>query len=114
MKICVKCQFITKKGVQVGPQQMSMGYFCTHTNCCEPVTGDPLPANVARSADFCGLKGIYFKEKEAEVKKEGSVIQMPTLTKNLPRKYESFAPRLRNKTQKMCVIKALLNRLFEE
>lgn len=67
MKICVNCQYHVKKGVQIDPTHMGVGIFCTHPDCCEPVTGDALPCNIARTPDFCTLKGIKFKALEQPV-----------------------------------------------
>ena len=77
MKICINCQYHVKKGVQISPQQMGVGIFCTHPDCCEPVTGDPLPCNMARTADFCTLKGLKFKAIEKKVEPDkATVIQL--------------------------------------
>ena len=77
MKICVNCQYHVKKAVQVDATHMGLGIFCIHPDCCEPVTGDPLPCNMARTADFCTLKGLKFKaiEKQPEPQK-APVIQI--------------------------------------
>ena len=77
MKTCVTCQFKIKKPVQVSPNEMAMGFFCEHQEVCEPVTGDPLPCNIARSTDnFCGVRGKYWKLRVEKEDKPAPVIQL--------------------------------------
>lgn len=65
MKHCKDCDFSHKEPVQMGPQGLQMTYICKHEECSDPVTGDPLPAQIVRgNPAFCGLNGKYFKLKE--------------------------------------------------
>lgn len=69
-KICADCDF-AKKETMEGPRGFQIGYFCTHQNSRDLVSGDFVPAGVARSNDvYCGPNGKYFKvrEKESPVK----------------------------------------------
>ena len=70
---------MVKKAVKVSEKQMAMGFFCSHPEASEPVTGDPMPCNVARSTnDFCGLKAKYWTQIETlkAVPTPTSVIQL--------------------------------------
>ena len=65
MKICKNCEYHKQAPAQVGPNQMAMVDLCEHSECANPVTGEPLACGQARSnADMCGLFGKRYKEKE--------------------------------------------------
>lgn len=77
MRICIDCEFATSRAVQVGPNpnQIGMAIVCLNSECRDPVSGDPLPAVVARQQEvFCSFKAKYFQAKE--VKPEAPVIQL--------------------------------------
>lgn len=75
MRICLDCAFSKKDVVQIAPGQGGMAIFCTHEECRDPVSGDSLPANIARqNVIFCGMPAKFYKKKETIVapKEEGS------------------------------------------
>lgn len=85
MKPCVNCMFCDRRSVMVAPGQVQMMFVCTHPELLDPVEGSPLPCHTTRSnADFCGIRGIRWKEKasnpkeptEIEVLSDRKVIQL--------------------------------------
>lgn len=51
--------------------------MCQNQDCSDPVEGTPLQCQVARSnAEFCGIKGVRYKEKSKEPKPESKVIEL--------------------------------------
>lgn len=78
MKICADCKFHKRVGANVGPGQAAMVDICTHSECRDPVSGSPLPAQAARQQlVFCGFEAKYYSKKPDEPPKpESSVIQL--------------------------------------
>lgn len=67
MKHCINCQFEGKQVGQLPNGQLQTMIFCKNEECSDPVTGDPLPAQVARSNPaFCSITAKYFKQKEQD------------------------------------------------
>lgn len=66
MKHCIECKFHKKEVVQMGPQ-MGTIVVCTHEECSDPVTAEPLQAQVARqNIVFCGLEAKRYVAKSTE------------------------------------------------
>jgi len=66
MKPCVKCEYISRIPMQIGPQahQVGMTNVCLHPEMADPVEGTPLPCQVVRSNEnFCGIKGKNWKQQ---------------------------------------------------
>lgn len=76
MKHCKDCDFYKPLAVQVSPQHAQMMPHCTHEEASDPVTGEPLPCQVARTnPNFCGITGKYFKLKEVKSEEVVKLIQ---------------------------------------
>lgn len=76
-KFCINCEFMDKRPAEVGRGQMAMVPMCSNISCAEPVEGNPLPCQVARSNEaFCGMAGKHFAKKKEVPKEEGGNIVM--------------------------------------
>lgn len=65
MKFCVECAFGHKEAVEVGPKQYATAIICRHEECRDPVSGEPIPANIARRDPvFCGFKAVHWLKKD--------------------------------------------------
>lgn len=67
LKICDECIWSKPSYEQVpgpaGPQMIKV-LTCLHSDCRDPVMGDPLPAAYARKdPNFCGIKAVWYQEK---------------------------------------------------
>ena len=79
MRICKDCRFYRTQAAQVGPNQMGMMAVCSHGECRDPVSGDPLPGGVARSnQSFCGMAARFYQERDKipEQPVETKVVQL--------------------------------------
>lgn len=80
MKHCKSCAFV--KIIEIPSSDRHMGqiqYLCTHMENTDPVSGDEMPCNIARTQpDFCGLRGKHWQKKpEPTVLKEtGNIINL--------------------------------------
>jgi hypothetical protein len=76
MKHCVECHFFKKAVIDMG-NGPGMAYVCSHEECSDPVSGDPLPCNLARqSPSFCGVNARYYKEAEKIISADKKVIEI--------------------------------------
>ena len=83
MKLCKDCEFV---GHHVGEVQRGRETYaqtvpiCTHEECRDVITGDPIMAMGARQAEvYCGFKARYWKKKEEAPKPvEGNIIHLGT------------------------------------
>lgn len=76
MKTCISCAHFKRSVIEVAPGQHGMAFVCSHEECIDPVTGDPIPCNLARQQIvFCGITAKYWKEKEKELVK-GNIIEL--------------------------------------
>lgn len=74
MKICVNCEFKENK-VMDTPHGLQSMFVCNHPECSDPVIGEPIPCNIARTNEnFCGMKAKYYQK--AEEKEPAPLIQL--------------------------------------
>jgi hypothetical protein len=67
-KICADCEYAQRETFE-GPRGFQVGYICQHTNARDLVSGEQVPAGVARSQEiYCGPDGKYFKKRVEDVK----------------------------------------------
>jgi hypothetical protein len=86
LKLCKDCEYFGTETFEMAKGQLARAPACHHPDCCDPIFGNVLPAEVARKSmaggiyTFCGMQGKYFKLKEVtetiETVVDTSVIQL--------------------------------------
>ena len=70
MKICKYCKYIDAHRYNAG---MDTVWICNHPECVDPIEGERILCETARSTNkFCGFEAQYYEEKEESKDTEGS------------------------------------------
>ena len=77
MKPCVTCEFSNRQVMTAPNGQPMVAFACLQPDLGDPITGEPLPCQICRSnAEFCGIKGKMWKQKQAKPIEDKKVIQL--------------------------------------